>query len=328
MTAKQVEEMTGQRRALLVVNHVCDLRSAQYRRIALAIGVFDGVHRGHQKLLQTLAELAAATGAKPVALTFHPHPRALLKPQEKPLLLLPLANRVELLHQYGAQAVVVKKFDQELATLSPQAFLDALLSIPELEIAGICVGSAWRFGHGGGGDCRLLAGYAAERRFRLEPVPELAIDGEIVSSSNIRRAVAAGRFSAAAAMLGRPFSLYGKVEHGHRLAGTALDHPTANLAVTDTILPPDGVYAARVNLEEGCFPAAVNIGVAPTFRYTASPRRVEVHVLDFHGNLYDASLQVELLQYLREERCFISPEELKKQIESDIKAIRRTIEIR
>ena len=161
MTAKQVEEMTGQRRALLVVNHVCDLRSAHYRRIALAIGVFDGVHRGHQKLLQTLAELAAATGAKPVALTFHPHPRALLKPQEKPLLLLPLANRVELLHQYGAQAVVVKKFDQELATLSPQAFLDALLSIPELEIAGICVGSAWRFGHGGGGDGGGDSGRAA-----------------------------------------------------------------------------------------------------------------------------------------------------------------------
>lgn len=295
------------------------------RRLALGIGVFDGVHRGHQLLLTSLCELAAAEGAAPVALTFDPHPRAVLRPQSPPVLLIGLAERIRLLTEYGAEAVLTARFTPEFAALAPEEFLDRLLAAPA-EIAGICVGKHWRFGAGGAGDTALLAARCAAAGQRFATVSELCLDGEIVSSSNIRRAISGGRLATAAAMLGRPYRLTGTVEAGFGAANRELHYPTANLRLEAGVLPPDGVYAARAILPDGSeLPAAVNVGLSPTFQWEGGERRLEVHLLDFAGDLYGGELGVELLDYLRPERAFGGAKELREQIGRDIVRIKQKI---
>ncbi len=293
------------------------------RRLALGIGVFDGVHLGHRAIIRELAELARRTGAVPAALTFDPHPRAVLHPDEPPTLLVPLRERVRLLRAAGAEVVWVAGFTPEFSRLEPGEFLDRLLGVSELDLAGICVGEHWRFGRGGAGDSAFLRDYCAARGIELAACPEVTLDGEVVSSSAIRRAVASGRLDRASAMLGRRYRLFGVVEHGYRVASARLDCPTANLAFSAGVLPPDGVYAAAVRREGRFFPAAVNVGVCPTFGYEQAVRRVEAHLLDFSGNLYGSELELEFLEYLREERTFAGPDELKAQIGRDLVRIRQ-----
>lgn len=293
------------------------------RRLALGIGVFDGVHRGHQAIVRELVELAHRTGAVPAALTFDPHPRAVLHPDEPPTLLIPLRERVRLLRTAGAEVVWVARFTPEFAALEPGEFLDRLLGLSELKLTGICVGEHWRFGRCGAGDCGFLRNYCAKRGVELSACPEVTLDGETVSSSAIRLAVATGRLDRAAAMLGRRYRLFGVVEHGYRVASGKLECPTANLSFSAGVLPPDGVYAAAVRREGRIFPAAVNVGECPTFGYEQAIRRVEAHLLDFSGNLYGSELEVEFLDYLREERTFAGAEELRAQIGRDLNRIRQ-----
>ena len=301
--------------------HADSLAGCGPGRYAVGIGVFDGVHRGHQRLLSELAALAARTGAEPLALTFDPHPRSVLHPEEPTLLLIPPAVRAEQLLQAGASRVLVVPFTRELAARSPEAFLERTFGASEL--AGLCVGSNWRFGAGGRGTIATLAAYAGVRGAELLPVPELELDGAVVSSSRIRRLIGAGRLEAAAALLGRRYRLYGVVERGVHFAGARLGRPTANLALRCGVLPPDGVYAARAVLPDGAtYPAAVNLGVAPTFHWAGVGRRLEVHLLDYSGDLYGTPLAVELLRHLRAERSFSGAAELARQIELDIAAIR------
>ena len=293
------------------------------KRAAYAVGVFDGVHLGHQMILSNLIRLAGQCGAEPVAVTFAPHPRALLTPQNPPKLLMPLSERIRKIHCCGIRFVVVMPFTRQLAVKSPEEFIQQSFMIENIQTAAITVGENWRFGAQGRGDGVFLQDFAQKHDFIFEAVPMVALDGKIICSSLIRNLIAGGDLDEAAKMLGRRYSIFGAVEHGYGQAGGELACPTANLTVECGILPPCGVYAAVAEVEKRRYRCAVNIGKSPTFkRHDGTPVRVEAHLLDFSGSLYGESLELTLLKYLREERTFGSVEELKRQIGSDIKAIR------
>jgi len=304
-----------------------DLARHGIRRAAVAAGVFDGVHRGHRHLLDALCRMAADSGAVPVALTFHPHPREILRPDEPVLLLVSRERKLRLLHEAGVQAVVTLPFTRAFAALSPHEFLDGCLAAPQVALAGLCVGSRWRFGANGSGDAALAEAYAREQGFLFQAVPELALeDGRVVSSSAIRRAITGGLLAEAAAMLGRPYAIEGTVEGGRQIAGPVLACPTANLGVRHGIVPPAGVYAGWGTIDGHRHAAVIAIGAAPTFRHLFADRPVvEVHLLDVVGNLYGKPLEVEFCRHLREERCFPSPEALRDQIVRDIAAARQAL---
>ena len=291
-------------------------------RFVLGIGVFDGVHFGHRRIMEAAVRLAEENDAVPAALTFDPHPRAVLRPDEPPLLLQSLDERIRMLRAVGAEQVWVVRFSRELSLLPPEEFFDLITSISGVEVVGIAVGRQWRFGRGGSGDTALLERCCAERGLKLAAVPEVRMNGRVVSSSAIRQAISAGRLEEAAQLLGRPYRLVGVVEGGYQAASTKLACPTANLAFHAGVLPPDGVYAARAFVAKEPHPAVVNIGFAPTFGWENARRRVEVHLLDFSGNLYGTQLGVEFLRHLREERTFADPSELKRQISCDLRQVR------
>ena len=292
-------------------------------RIAVAIGVFDGVHLGHQLLLKRLKSMAERHNAAPVVLTFYPHPRKVLFPNEPLSLLVPHQKKLELIAAENIRAVVTLPFSKEFSELSADEFLTDCLFAPDLTITGICVGSGWRFGRGGEGSADTIHRYADSHGFEFDPVEEFTLNSRTVSSTLIRRAVSSGLLDEAAEMLGRNYSISGTVIHGASDGSSVLDCPTANIAVTDGIIPPNGVYAGRGIVEGVSYPAAVSVGVSPTFSdKQRSHSDVEVHLLDFSGDLYGKHLEVEFLEYIREERCYSSFEELKKQIGKDLATVR------
>ena len=289
------------------------------RPIVFALGVFDGVHIGHRKILTELLSLAGKYDALPAAVTFWPHPREILG-LEAPPLLLPLEERRRLLRQAGAAVTGVIRFTEDFSRMEPETFLEQLLESTPSPLAGICVGSQWRFGRGGRGNQEIIRDFASRRGIGFVPCREVELEGQTVSSSAIRKCTACGELALARRMLGRPVRLFGKVGQGNQVAGSVLNAPTANLEVQYGVLPPDGVYAGRVLLEGNSHPCAVNIGLAPTFGVNI--RRVEAHLLDFSGCLYGKELELELFQYLREEKHFSSPESLMAQIGQDVAAVR------
>lgn len=294
------------------------------RPLVLGLGVFDGVHLGHRKIITELCAMAERCQAVPAAVTFDPHPRAVLCPSDPPQMLLPLEERCRLLRRNGAVLTGVIPFSPEFGLVSAEDFLDHLFKSERFRLAGICVGSRWRFGCRGAGNKELIQQFAAENNIEFVPCQELVMNGETVSSSAIRRSTAAGYLEHARAMLGRPVRIFGKVQHGNKVAGSVLKAPTANIDVEYGVLPPDGVYSGRVNIDGTMYPAAVNIGFSPTFQ--VNRRRIEAHVLDFSGSLYGKTLEVELLHFLRKEKNFASPEELMQQIKCDIARVRSDFE--
>ncbi len=231
-----------------------DLKQASISRISLAIGVFDGVHLGHQKLLDVLVKQAERTDSVPVAMTFFPHPRQILTPDSPPALLLPPREKIRLLQEHGVKAVVTLPFTRNFSQMPPEQFLAYCLTCKGIVLKNLCVGSHWRFGAGGQGDTAYLGRVAAEKKFDFHPVPELELNGETVSSSAIRKAVLTADLQKAALFLGHPYTLYGVVEHGKQLAGKELEHPTANLRTEYGVLPPCGVYACRAYIDGECLP--------------------------------------------------------------------------
>ena len=307
------------------LDHIQDLTLYGIKRAAVAIGVFDGVHRGHQKLLTELLSVSAKLDCYPVVMTFYPHPRSLLT-ENPPSLLYSRDEKVRLLHSYGVKAVVTVNFTRQFAALTPEEFLEQSLFNGDVQILGICVGKNWRFGAGAAGNAAFLERMSVRKNFSFSSVAELCLeDGRTVSSTAIREAVGAGRLDQAEWMLGRRYSLFGTIGYGYHNAGEKLEAPTANLQITEGVLPPCGVYAGIAHLSDHeQFAAAVNIGVAPTFReqYGAIPPRIEVHLLDgFQGNLYGRKMQLELAGFVRPERQFPNIDSLKQQIAKDIEQI-------
>lgn len=282
----------------------------------VAIGVFDGVHLGHRKVISAARELAKEYSAEVAALTFIPHPRQVLAGNEAVKLLMPEDERLLHLIESGADVTGTIAFSKEIAGWEPERFLDELVNSLPFELKGICVGSNWRFGKHGSGDRNVLTDYCQKHGIAFVPVPVLEYHGATVSSSVIRQLIGDGELALAQELAGRPVQLHGKVVAGMKVAGKELSAPTANLDVTYGVLPPDGVYAGTAELEGEIYPAVLNIGFAPT--YNVNVRRVEIHFIGYSGNLYDRELTVFLSKFIRDIRRFSSPEELKQQILSDI----------
>jgi len=300
-----------------------------FEKVVLAIGVFDGVHKGHQSILERLKKMARRLAARPVVLTFHPHPRSVLRPGEPILLLTSPERKMELLAAEGVEAVVRFPFSKDFAELSAEEFLEDCLLAPDVEVKGVCVGSKWRFGHKGKGDKNTLEKYARAHGFDFQPVEELVLDGTLVSSTAIRRAVAGGRLDDAAKMLGRRHAVSGKVVKGDSIGRSVLKTPTANLLVDNEILPPPGVYACLATMDgrSAVHTAAVFVGDSPTFRTRKRHRAdLEAHLIDFEGDLEGRKILVEFVARIRETRAFPFPEDLKTEMERDVGKTREIIQ--
>lgn len=283
--------------------------------VVLALGVFDGLHIGHQAVLNAALELARRTGATAVASTFHPHPRRLLAPESAPLLLTSLPHQKRLLGRMGFDHLLVIPFTPELAA-KPASEFTGLLAAPENQLAGIVTGEDFCFGRGRSGNAESLAREGAARGFATVAVPPVLVDGERASSTLVRQHLAAGNLDACARLLGRPFSVLGTVERGKQL-GRTLGFPTANLGVANEQLPPTGVYAVRVGFRDQCLPGVANLGYRPTTG-GGNALALEVHLLDFHDSIYGAELEVSFVNHLRPERKFPDLDALRDAIQADV----------
>lgn len=285
----------------------------------VSIGNFDGVHRGHARLVRRLNELAVQRGAQAMLFTFDPHPVQLLRPEQAPVPLTTLHDRVDLLASHGADLVIAYPTNLALLGLTAQEFF-AEVVLGRLRATVLVEGPNFRFGRDRAGDVAMLQRLAADASVHVEIVEPVIEDGQIVSSSRIRRQLLAGAVDAARRCLGRPYALEGEVAPGAG-RGKGLGFPTANLGEIATLIPADGVYAARGSIAERAFPAAVNIGPNPTFGEQG--RKVEAHLVDFEGDLYGAKVRIEFLARLRDTRAFGDVNQLREQLREDVRAVRR-----
>lgn len=293
--------------------------------VALAIGVFDGLHLGHQAVIGAAREKAQSCGGSVVVLTFDPHPAKFLRPDLAPRLLYSAAQKLHHLEKLDIDGVFCQRFDAEFAALSSEAFVCRLKSAcPELKW--ISVGSNWTFGKNREGSLRRLQQLGLQYEFEVMGVCELELREGVISSSRIRRSVETGDLEHAQQLLGRPFSFFGKVIQGRALART-LGYPTANIAVKSELYPPFGVYAVKVkNPKSGAEHFGVaNWGIKPTLEAGETTPLLEVHLFDFEGDLYDQVLEVELLHFIRPECKFESFEQLKEQIKRDAESARSLV---
>jgi riboflavin kinase/FMN adenylyltransferase len=289
---------------------------------AVTIGNFDGVHKGHQALLAELHGQARAAGGPAVAVTFDPPPSQLLRPDKTPAALATVADRAALMQTHGADHVVILQTTLELLRHTAAEFFDALV-VRGLSARVVVPGFNFAFGRNREGTVERLAQLCHEANLACVPVPPLALGGQPVSSSRIRDALLRGDVAVAAELLGRPHRVRGIVATGQR-RGQTLGFPTANLDRVESLVPGDGVYAVRAEHAGRSWPAAANVGPNPTFGEHA--RKIEVHLLDFHGDLYGATLAVDFVARLRDTRKFAGPAELKAQLATDIAETRRLLE--
>lgn len=286
---------------------------------ALSIGVFDGVHRGHQMLIGRMLEEAKARSLTGGVITFHPHPLSVVRPDVKITYLESLERRVELLRELGTEFVSVLQFTSELQQVSALDF--SRLLVEEAGMRLLVVGEDFRLGRGGAGTVEVLTGIGEELGFEVLAVPLLGDGDDRVSSTRVRQALEAGEMETVSQLLGHPFLLRGPVLHGDE-RGRQIGFPTLNVGVSaDRWLPPNGVYVTRALVGDREFEACTNIGIRPTFEGDNS-RLVETHLLDFEGDLYGQVVTVELLHRLRAEQKFNGIEELSAQIQRDLAATR------
>ena len=294
------------------------------RSLCLAVGVFDGVHRGHQAILSAAVQRAARSGSAPAVLTFEPHPETVINPPAAPALLTPGDEKLALLRDMGIRLTIIARFDRRLANTPPDAFVREVLA-RHLRAAVVVVGEGWRFGADGRGTPHLLQAMAGSLGFRVRVVPAVIVGGKKVSSTWVRALVQQGRVAAVSQLLGRSYQLAGDVVKGSGV-GRKLGYPTANLQLPEEkLLPRDGVYACRAG-QKRLWPAVLYIGVRPTLD-SAGIRRVEVHLLE-HGrrpDLLGRRLKVELIALLRRDRKFASVEALKAQMARDCSRARQMV---
>jgi riboflavin kinase/FMN adenylyltransferase len=291
------------------------------RPIHLAIGVFDGMHLGHQSLVARLARGARQDQAIAVAATFDPLPIHVLAPGAPASALSDVSDRVRLLREDGAEAVVVFGFDEAFAKMSADEFLDRVRAAGD--VRRIVVGPDFHFGRRAEGDVEMLRARGTRDGFEVDVVTPVEVDGAIVSSTRIRNLLLAGDVEAAARLLGRPFSVRGRVMHGAK-RGRALGFPTINLALPQTrLLPRDGIYAVWAEMGEGRFKAAATLGVRPAFG--GGERVLEAYLLDFSGDVFGDEVEVAFVKRLRDEIAFANPAELSAQIARDVEDTKRAL---
>jgi riboflavin kinase/FMN adenylyltransferase len=305
-----------------MANHTLDWQDTPpelCRGGALAVGNFDGVHRGHAALLASLAQQARKHTGPAVALTFEPHPLELLRPGQTPPALTTPADRARILHNLGADHVVTLRVTPELLRLSAEQFFSEVIR-ERFGARAMVEGPNFGFGRGRAGTVETLGRLCEAANIALAIVDPVQLDHGEVSSSRIRAALQAGEVEVAESLLGRPYRLHGLVGSGQR-RGATLGFPTANLTELATLAPGDGVYAARAHDAEAIWPAAVNVGPNPTFGENA--RKVEVHLIGFNGDLYGKELAVDFVRRLRSTRPFNGPAELVEQLKRDVEEARQ-----
>ena len=291
----------------------------------LTIGIFDGVHRGHQEILHLLISGAHTAGEPAVVLTFSPHPAVVLGGKSDFKYLTTLEERAELLGSYGVDMVITQTFDRALADQSAEAFMQQLSKT--LGLRALVIGYDTALGRGREANAARLAEIGQEQGFSVQAVPALTDAAGVISSTRIRRAVLAGNVAEAAAELGRPFSITGPVVHGDG-RGHTINIPTANISIpADQIMPAYGIYACRAWVNGQPHLAATSLGVRPTFYGDKLPApTIEAHLLDFRQDLYGQKVKLEFMEYLRPEEKYKSVEALLEQIQKDIKKTRAILD--
>ena len=295
------------------IGHISEL-PATLRSGAVSIGNFDGVHLGHARIISRLVAQATSVGGPSVVFTFDPHPATLLRPDEAIQRLVTTEHKLELLEQLGVDAVVTYPTDLQLLELSAAAFFENIL-LSGLDARAIVEGPNFAFGKNREGTIEQLEKLCQEQQIVLEVIEPVQFEGEVVSSSRLRRLIGEGELETANQMLISPYRVRGKIEQGSG-RGQKLGFPTANLAGLETLLPGDGVYAGCGYIDGQCWPAAVNIGTNPTFDEQTA--KLEVHLVGFSGSRYGEMIDVQLLKRLRDVRRFENAAELQSQIEQDV----------
>ena len=280
----------------------------------LALGNFDGLHRGHLKIIERVRRGAAEHGGTPMAMTFDPHPSRVVRPDKAPPLLMTKAQRLEAFERAGINAVAVVRFTTELSKWNPETFVREVL-VDWLRVSEVWVGANFLFGHDRSGNFSTLRTLGQRYGFRADKIDPVRYKEFVVSSTRVRRLVAEGRMDEAGALLGHQFYIDGRVVPGaHR--GKALGFPTANLATDNELLPPNGVYATMTTIDGIVHPSITNVGVRPTFGDTTKTM-IEAYVLGYDGDLYGRSVRLGFVQRLRDERKFEDVDALRAQIEAD-----------
>ena len=298
------------------VIHAANQLGSGDRKVCLAIGVFDGVHLGHQQIIrQTVADARKHDGLA-LVVTFDKHPSVIVAPDRVPPLIYSHPQKLRAIKALGAEALLEIPFDKTFSRLTGETFIRALTRDLE-HVQSICVGADFVFGNKRSGNVALLKVLGEELKFVVHGMAEISLDGKVVSSTRIREAIRAGDFDAASQMLGRAYSIAGPVVHGDQL-GHQLGFPTANLDTAGLLLPPNGVYAAHASIAKKSYRAVLNLGLRPTVKNPTPQLRVEVHLLDFAGDIYGQEMEVTFAAKLRDEQKFASLDALKAQIARDI----------
>jgi riboflavin kinase / FMN adenylyltransferase len=290
-----------------------DARPAWLSHPVLALGNFDGLHRGHQKIIERVKRGAVEHGGTPMAMTFDPHPPRVVRPDKAPPLLMTKAQKLEALHQAGIRCVAVVRFTRELSEWDPETFVRTAL-VDWLRVSEVWVGANFLFGHERSGNFSLLRTLGQRYGFRADKIDPVRYKDFVVSSTRVRRLVGEGRVDEAGALLGHGFFVDGVVVEGRR-RGRELGFPTANLSTDNELLPPHGVYATTTTIDGIVYPGLTNIGTRPTFG--ESTTTVETHILGFSGDLYGRLVRLGFVLRLRDERKFEDVDALRAQIEAD-----------
>jgi riboflavin kinase/FMN adenylyltransferase len=296
------------------IHYPDDPRPPRWHQPVLALGNFDGMHRGHLKIIERVRRGAEERGAVALAMTFEPHPSTIVRPDKAPPLLMTDQQKLEALARAGMHGVAIVRFTPELALWDPETFVRSVL-VEWLHVAEVWVGANFLFGHKRAGNFSTLRSLGARYGFRAEKIDPVRYKEFVVSSTRIRRLIGEGRVDEAGVLLGHHYVIDGSVVRGQQ-RGRDLGFPTANLCAENEVLPPRGVYATTVTLDGIAYPSITNIGTRPTFEKTGESV-IEAHVLDFDKDLYGAKLRLAFVQRLRDEKPFDGADALKAQIEAD-----------
>ena len=303
-----------------VVHFPDDPRQTRWPQPILALGNFDGLHRGHVKIIERIERSALEHRGTSVVLTFDPHPPRVLRPDKAPALLMTKAQKIDALAKAGVQAVAVVRFTYEMSRWEPERFVRTVL-VDWLRVVEVWVGADFLFGRDRSGNFSLLRSLGAQQGFRAEKIDPVRYKDFVVSSTRVRRLVAEGRVDEAGALLGHHYVISGTVVEGAK-RGRELGFPTANIASDNELFPPHGVYATTLTVDGVVYPSVTNIGMRPTFGVTQSAT-IEAHVLGATLDLYGRDVRLAFVQRLRDERKFPDIDALQQQIAADVRRASR-----
>jgi riboflavin kinase/FMN adenylyltransferase len=296
-----------------------DVRPPRWVRPVLALGNFDGVHRGHRKILDRVRRVAEEHGATAVVMTFDPHPPRVVRPDKAPPVLMTMAQKIEAFAEAGVDGAAIVRFTPELSRWDPETFVRAVL-VDWLRVAEVWVGANFLFGHDRTGNFSLLRTLGGRYGFKAEKIDPVRYKDFVVSSTRIRRLVGEGRVDEAGALLGHQYYIEGRVVLGDQ-RGRTLGFPTANLCTDNELLPPHGVYATTITINGTIRPSVTNVGTRPTVD-SSGQTVVETHVFDLDRDLYGTAVRLGFVQRMRDERAFESIDLLKSQIAADCQRAR------